>query len=135
MKVTRDVIIDLVPLYFANECSPDTRALVDEYLRENPREADEFRRIMAAPLPKAPLSAKTSEETRAFRETRRRLRVRGILMGFAIFFSLAPFSISNINGRVWWLVRDEPVTAQIYASIGLFFWFLYAVNRRRSRSL
>ena len=36
MKITRDVILDLLPLYIANELSEDTRSLVDEYLETDP---------------------------------------------------------------------------------------------------
>lgn len=32
MEITRNVILDLLPLYLANEVSPDTRALVEKYL-------------------------------------------------------------------------------------------------------
>jgi hypothetical protein len=35
MKVSRDVIADLLPLYAAGEASPDTCALVEEYLRQD----------------------------------------------------------------------------------------------------
>jgi hypothetical protein len=33
VHVTRDVIIDLLPAYFADEASADTRALVDEFFK------------------------------------------------------------------------------------------------------
>jgi ferric-dicitrate binding protein FerR (iron transport regulator) len=135
MKVTRDIINDLIPLYFASECSADTRALVEEYLQQNPQEADEFRRIMATSIPPGARSTRIPDETRAFQEARRRLRRRAVLMGLAIFFSLAPLSISNIDGRVWWCLRDAPGTALSYASIAAVFWSLYAINRKRSRSL
>ena len=36
MEVTRDVILDLLPLYLADEVSADTRALVDNYLETDP---------------------------------------------------------------------------------------------------
>lgn len=39
MNITKNVINDLFPLYAANECSPDTRAPVDEYLKSNPQQA------------------------------------------------------------------------------------------------
>ena len=135
MKVTRDIINDLIPLYFAKECSADTRALVEEYLQENPRQAEEIRRVMAMPLPRGVAPTKLPDETRAFREARRRLRQRALLMGLAIFFSLAPLSISNFDGRVWWCLRDAPGTALIYASIAVVFWSLYGISRKRSRSL
>ena len=36
MEVTKDVILDLLPLYSADEASADTRALVEEYLAAHP---------------------------------------------------------------------------------------------------
>ena len=62
MNVTKNVIADLFPLYAENECSPDTRALVDEYLRSHPQDAEELRQIMSSPMPKAgpPASSDTS---------------------------------------------------------------------------
>ena len=135
MNITKDIINDLIPLYTANECCADTRRLVEEYLQQHPSEDEELRRIMSTPIPSAALPAKSQEETRAFRETRRRIRRRAWLMGFAIFFSLAPLSISNTNGTVWWCLRDSPGTALIYAAVAVVFWTLYAANRKRSSSL
>jgi hypothetical protein len=40
MKVTREVIIDLLPAYFSNEASADTRALVEEFFRQDPEFAE-----------------------------------------------------------------------------------------------
>lgn len=134
MNVTKDVINDLYPLYVEKECSADTRALVEEYLQRNPQHAEELRRVMSAPLPGVVPPAKDLEEVQSLREARRRVRRRSWLLGFAIFFSLAPFSISNINGRIWWCLRDAPGTALIYATIAVFLWILYAVNRKRSGS-
>jgi hypothetical protein len=36
MKITRNVILDLLPLYLADEVSTDTRLLVDNYLETDP---------------------------------------------------------------------------------------------------
>jgi anti-sigma factor RsiW len=43
MKVTRDVIYDLLPAYFAGDASDDTRALVEAYFETDP----EFGRMAA----------------------------------------------------------------------------------------
>ena len=51
MNVSKEVITDLFPLYVANECSKDSRALVEQYLRENPGQAEELRRVMETPVP------------------------------------------------------------------------------------
>jgi hypothetical protein len=56
-------------------------------------------------------------------------------MGFAIFFSLVPFSFVSTGGRTWWLLRDAPGSAGVYAAVGIVLWLVYAVERSRSRSL
>jgi ferric-dicitrate binding protein FerR (iron transport regulator) len=135
MNVTKDIISDLIPLYAANECSGDTRALVEEYLQQNPRQADELRLIMSTPLPGAAPPAKNLEENRSFREARRRLRRRTWLMALAIFFSLAPFSFFYTEGRTWWFLRDAPLNALVYGAVGVVLWILYFVERHHARSL
>ena len=135
MNVPRDIINDLMPLYAANECSADTRTLVEEYLRQNPRQAEELRGIMSTSLPGAVPPAKDVAEALSFREARRRLARRNGLMALAIFFSLAPFSFLYTDGRLWWLLRDAPRSALVYAALAVVFWSFYFVQRRRSQSL
>ena len=135
MNVTKEIINDLIPLYAANECSADTRALVEDYLKRNPQQAEELRRVMATSVPAALPSAKSLDEVRSFREARRRLRRRSWLMAIAIFFSLAPFSFFSTSERTWWLLRDAPASAAVYAALAVVFWVVYAVARNRSRSL
>jgi hypothetical protein len=43
MKVTRDVIVDLWPVYEAGDASADTRTLVEEFLSEDPELAARLR--------------------------------------------------------------------------------------------
>lgn len=135
MNVTRDIINDLMPLYAAHECSADTRALVEEYLQQNPRQAEELRLIMSTPLPGAVPPARDVAEALSFREARRRLARRNWLMALAIFFSLAPFSFLYTEGHLWWFLRDAPRSALVYAELGVVFWFFYFAARRRSKSL
>jgi ferric-dicitrate binding protein FerR (iron transport regulator) len=135
MKVTKEIINDLIPLYTANECSADTRALVEEYLQQNPAQAEELRRILSTPIPGGAPAAKNLDEVRAFREARRRIRRRSWLMAFAIFFTLAPLSFVTTKTVSWWMLRDAPGSAAIYGVIGLAFWVIFAIERQRSRSL
>jgi hypothetical protein len=53
MNVTREVIRDLWPLFEAGEASPDTRALVKEFLDNDPEFARQLRAQAAEPLPPA----------------------------------------------------------------------------------
>jgi ferric-dicitrate binding protein FerR (iron transport regulator) len=135
MNVTKEIISDLLPLYAANECSRDTRALVEEYLQQHPEEARELRAIMTTALPKTTLPTKDLAETQAFREARRRLRRRSWIMGLAIFFSLAPFSFYKAGDHSSWLLRDSPLSALAYAVCGVVLWGFYFMERRRARSL
>ena len=135
MNVTKDIINDLIPLYAANECSADTRALVEDYLKQHPQQAGELQRIINAPAPGKVPPATSNDEVRAFQEARRRLRIRSTLMALAIFFSLAPLSFFSDGTRNRWMLRDAPGSALIYGAIGIVFWIMYALYRRRSRSL
>jgi anti-sigma factor RsiW len=65
MEVTRNVILDLLPLYLAGETSPDTAALVESYLKTDPelaRLAQQMDRTGLAEVP-VPLSRETALET------------------------------------------------------------------------
>ena len=135
MNITKNIISDLFPLYVINECSPDTRALVEDYLQKNPVEAEELRRVMITTVSPALLPPASLDEVRAFREARRRIRRRSWLMAFAIFFSIAPFSFYANDHKTWWMLRDAPQSAFVYGMLGLLGWIAYALERHRSRAL
>jgi hypothetical protein len=72
-KVTRDVIKDLWPLYIAGEASPDTRALVDAFLGEDPEFAQTMRETdLRLPSPEAP-PLPPDHELKTLAQIRRRL--------------------------------------------------------------
>ena len=51
MKITRNVILDLLPIYVAGEASADTRALMESYLASDPEAAElakEFAQMQTA---------------------------------------------------------------------------------------
>ena len=135
MKISKEIIDDLIPLYATNECSAETRKLVEEYLQQNPERAEEIKRILQTPLPGTLPSPASLDEMRALREARRRLSRQQWLMGVAIFFSLAPLAFFHENGRTWWLLRDAPGSALVYAILAVVFWVIYANERRHPRSV
>jgi anti-sigma factor RsiW len=90
MKVTRDVIYDLLPGYFSGDISPDTRLLVEEFLDQDP----EFRRMMerfrAVFSEVRPASARGPvSDSESFERARSWLQKRSELRGYAIAFGLA----------------------------------------------
>jgi ferric-dicitrate binding protein FerR (iron transport regulator) len=124
--------MDLFPLYMENQCSADTRALMEEYLRQNPDHGRQLQQAMNAPLPTAP-TAPLLDETRALRAARRQVRRRSVLLGLAIFFSLCPFSMFYTGGKTYWLLLESPGTALVYTAAAGVCWVTYLVMRYRSK--
>jgi anti-sigma factor RsiW len=84
MTLTRDVILDLMPLYLSDEASSDTRALVEHHLDADPdlaRLAEEWkRRLPEAPPP--PVSP--DAQALAYREAKRQIANRVITLAIVI---------------------------------------------------
>jgi hypothetical protein len=89
MTVTRPVILDLWPLYAAGEASPETKALVEAFLRDDP---DFARQLEHDPLSgvETPVVPATTE-MRAFRKAKRRLGGYRSLLTLAMVFSVMAF--------------------------------------------
>jgi anti-sigma factor RsiW len=89
MKITRDVIEDLLPLYLADEVSADTRALVDEYLRTDPELASMAERSDMAELPQdIPVSLTKEDRMEAYKEAKRLMFLRTVILAAIISSSL-----------------------------------------------
>lgn len=87
MKVTRDVIYDLLPGYFSGEISPDTRALVDEFLQQDPEFSKMLERFRAVFRAAPPAVARGEQEV--FHRVRGHLQKRSELRGYVFAFGLA----------------------------------------------
>lgn len=139
MKVTRDVINDLMPLYLADEASTDTRALVEEFLRQDQDLARTVDALRAKPLPELPIALRPTQEKEILIMTKRLLRLRGILLGVAIFLTMFPLSFRFDNGRVTWsFLQDVPLQGAVLVFLGaIACWggFLYVRRRLQGTGL
>lgn len=115
MKITQNIVDDLLPVYLAGEASTDTRSLLEEYQREHPEFAQHVREAAARAnaLLDAPVEAVSPDREKAALEgARKRLRIRSQMLGFCIGYGLMPFAFVFQNGHVVWLmVRDNPKQA------------------------
>jgi hypothetical protein len=140
MNVTREVILDLLPVYLSGEASPATRALVEEYMKQDPELAqrirlqwsENFARVVPSALP-------PDLELRSLRRTRRLLGWQRWLFGFGIFFTALSLSneFSFADGRLkefHFLLRDYPVEFGICLTLGIACWVVYFSIRRRLRT-
>lgn len=139
MNVTREVILDLMPLYLAGDASPATRALVDEYLRQDPELAervrisslDSLRAVQHLPLP-------SDIELRSLRRARALIGWQKWLFGLGITFTaLSLTNETSFNGghlkEFHFLIRDYPVQFGAFAALALICWVSYYLIRRRLR--
>ncbi|GJM40887.1 MAG: hypothetical protein DHS20C20_11690 [Ardenticatenaceae bacterium] len=94
MQVTKDVILDLLPLYLAHETSEDSRILVEKFL-----EADAELALIAAESADLfqsdgrPIPLTTEDQMKTFLETKqfmfRRNLIWAILIGLSLFMIFA----------------------------------------------
>lgn len=139
MKLTRDVIHDLLPLYLAGEASADTVALVRDFLRQDPELARIAEALPAQPLPEPPIPLRPTHEKETLNMTKRLLRLRGVLMGLALFLTMLPLSFRFDNGRITWtFLQEGPPQATALVCLGaLACWsgFLYVRRRLQGTGL
>jgi hypothetical protein len=135
MTVTRDIILDILPLYFSGQASADTRMLVDEFLAADPdfaRMSRRFDQLLTERDPK-PTSGDAIER-RAFERTRRLLRYRNQMIGFAVGYSLVPFAFLFRSGRIEWIMfRDHPAMAVKFALVAVACWIVVGILGIRAR--
>ncbi|MCK5034182.1 MAG: hypothetical protein KAS18_11125 [Calditrichia bacterium] len=135
MKLTNDVIIDLLPLYFSSEASEDTKTLVNTYFEQNPEFAEEAKKSSEQIITNdIPITLTKEDEMKTLNKTKKFIRLRSWLLGFAIFFTLAPASVAHIDGRTYWFAFEAPLTALGYALIGAIFWLSYFITRHKLRT-
>lgn len=94
MEITRDVILDLLPLYVADEVSVDTRALVERYLETDPELANIAEQSTAMALSEeTPIPLTKEDEMEAYEEAKRlivrRIAIWAVLISFALVTLLA----------------------------------------------
>ena len=139
MNVTREVILDLIPVYLAGEASPATRALIDEYLRQDPELAQRMRTLSMdslASIKQPPLSSDI--ELRSLRRARALIGWQKWLFGLGITFTALSLSneFSTEGGHFrefHFLIRDYPAQFGTFAALALICWVSYYVIRRRLR--
>jgi hypothetical protein len=129
MEVTRDIVIDLMPLYQSGEASPDTRAAIEEFLRRDPSLAKIANEDAAVGVP-----AGAELERRSVALTRATIQRRTWVMAIAILFTLLPFSFAFRGGEVtFFMLRDQPQSAVLLlGAAGL--WLRYASLTRSLRT-
>lgn len=132
MTITRDIVIDLLPVYESGDASADTRAAVEAFLAQDP----EFARIVKAARhtsSQSRASAATEDngtERLALERTRKALRRKSWTIALAVMFTLLPFTFAFRGGDfVFFMWRDEPGSRLFLISAAWLWWSYYRQSR------
>ena len=140
MTVSRDVILDLLPVYLAGDASPATRELVEAYLREDAELAQRIRRDWAENFRRiAPSTLPPELELKALSRTRAILGWQKWSFALAITFTALSLSsrLSFRAGRLadfHLLLTEYPGPFGTCLVLGVAFWIIHALIRRRLRT-
>ena len=140
MDVTREVILDLLPVYLSGEASFATRALVEQYMQQDPELAQRIRLQWTENFAKvAPSTLPPDLELRSLRRTRKLLSWQRWLFGFGIAFTALSLTseISFSSGHLkefHFLLRDYPAQFGTCLILGAACWIAYFAIRRRLRT-
>jgi hypothetical protein len=127
-KIPQHVILDLLPLYLADEVSAETRDLIAEYLKTDPQLATLAQQAKSAPyLQEIPAPLKKENEMEALK------KVRKLMVQHNVFLTLAVI-LTIMMGISYIFLWDEPRGAQapfVFAGMAALFWIAFFVVNRR----
>ena len=134
LNVTRDVVADLWPVYESGEATADTRALVDEFLANDPAFGATLRATppVSPPVPDVMPDAKLA----ALKRTRDLVQGNAWLRGLRLFaLVITVFAIKRILDDTTWNASPRVFIAD--ATMATIAWTAYGVlvTRYRKRSL
>ena len=111
MKVTRDVITDLWAVYESGEASADTRALVEDFLNEDPEFARLVREERSLKMLEVMPTLPSDHEKATLEKTKQLMRYRGLALVAGFTFTLAAA-----------VLRQYREVTLVLAALGLGTW-------------
>jgi len=134
MRITREIVKDLLPLYAAGEASADTRAAVEEWLRDDPELARLVEEMRGDGEERADATAAPDAGRAALATTKTLLRRRTWLLAWALFFTGLPLSfVFGDEGLRFLMLRDAPLSSAASLAVAVVLWILFARIARRLR--
>lgn len=132
MNVTRQVVTDLLPIYFSGEASGDTTVLVEDYFRHDP-DFERIARSAATPLETlraaAPIAASQETKKRDLESIFLGVRRRKWLFGVSLFLTLSPLTFDFAHGHILSLMLPQALWHAAFDwSLAAVLWFLYFVR-------
>jgi len=129
-KIPQYVILDLLPLYLADEVSAETRNLIEEYLKTDPQLATLAEQAKQAPhLQDIPAPLKKENEMEALKKVKKMMVQHNLFLALAVILTI-------MVGISYIFLWDEPRGAQapfVFGGMATIFWVAFFwVNRKIS---
>lgn len=135
MKVTREVVVDLLPLYLSGDASDDTRRLVDDFMTTDPEFAQVATGTSNAFLGHEDLPPISPEiELQTIKKIKSLVRLRDALFWIAAFLTPTPLAVWNTSWGSGYLIRDYPILAAGLGVVAITTWCCYFALKRRLSS-
>ena len=139
MKITEDIILDLLPIYFEGEVSKDSQSLIESYFDDNPDFAIRMRKEFEQGLPELPIIQHPQEhKMTTIKNTQNLLKLRTLLFTVAILSTCFPilyYTFFDFGDRVFegfnWMWSD---IGGIIGILGVLTWVGYLIVRYRMRT-
>jgi anti-sigma factor RsiW len=133
MRISRDVVKDLIPVYLAGDASADTRALVEFYLKTDPELAGDVAAARGTSLG-LPATRPPTAEKQTLDATRQLLKSRTSTLVIATLFTVLPLTFAFRGTTITFLViRDAPVIGIAWWMTAAIMWIWHVSIRRRLR--
>jgi len=129
-KIPQHVILDLLPLYLADEVSEETRNLIDAYLKTDPQLATLAAQAKrATSLQEIPAPLKKENEMDALKKVKKLMVQHNVFLALAVVLTI-------MMGISYIFLWDEPRGAQapfVFGGLATLFWVaFFMVNRKIS---
>lgn len=129
-KIPQHIILDLLPLYLADEVSDETRSLIEDYLETDPQLAKLAEQAKRSPsLQEIPAPLKKENEMEALKKVRKLMVQHNVFLALAVILTI-------MMGIAYIFLWDEPRGAQapfVFGGLAAVFWgAFFWVNRKIS---
>jgi hypothetical protein len=126
MNIPKHLVIDLLPLYLADEVSDETRKLIDEYLKTDPQLATLAEQAKSAPsLQEIPAPLRKENEMEALK------KVKKLMVQHNVFLALAVLTTFLFGMSLIFLTDENPIAPYVILGLAGFFWIAFFVVNRQ----
>jgi hypothetical protein len=128
MNIPKYLIVDLLPLYLADEVSDETRKLIEEYLETDPQLAVLAEQAKdATSLQEVPAPLRKENEMEALK------KMKKLMVQHNVFLILAVLATFLFGMSLIFLTDENPIAPYVIFGLAGFFWIsFFIVNRQIS---